>query len=114
VTVKVSHTEMKRRRAAALAESWQERLIVAEPKPGWEDWAACRGLPVRWFYGQQNDGGRARAICAQCPVRLSCLGAARHTEEHERWTNRVYGVRGGLTVAQRVNVYRRMAREVAA
>ena len=100
----VDHRVMKRRRAAALVESWQARLEVAVERPGWSDLAACRGATDVMFPTCGGDVGAAVAVCMSCPVRLSCLGAARNDE---LCAPEIFGVRGGLTPPERSRVYER-------
>jgi len=107
-------------RASARIDAWQERLHVAVPRAGWLRHAACRGLtalmfpPARTAGRPPRSGARqhpaevaALAVCAGCPVRLACLGEARQLEVDAPYTD-VHGIRGGLTVDQRVRVYRRI------
>jgi hypothetical protein len=85
----------------------------------WYDRAACADLPGAWFFdaiwepGEEVDAAmdaealeRAERICAGCPVRVDCHVAAL-TEEGGAAENRRYGVRGGITPAQRYSVWRR-------
>lgn len=64
----------------------------------WKDRAACRGLDVALFYGQEIDN--ARAVCEQCPVSDECLI---DTLEYERVIGKRYryGVRAGFTAQER-------------
>lgn len=86
---------------------------------GWEDRAACAGLPGSMFFGdiwpdgEEQDGpldadalARARAVCASCPVRVQCYTAAL-AEEAGAAESRRFGVRGGTTPAQRYSIWRR-------
>jgi WhiB family redox-sensing transcriptional regulator len=51
--------------------------------PDWYDHGACRGLPLSYFFGEENETDtqlispgtlhRAQQICAGCPVRAKCL-----------------------------------------
>jgi WhiB family transcriptional regulator, redox-sensing transcriptional regulator len=69
----------------------------------WQHRAACRGPESSLFfpptYAERRDErdareGRAKAICAICPVRAECLEyAVRVGEQHGIW--------GGLTEAER-------------
>jgi WhiB family transcriptional regulator, redox-sensing transcriptional regulator len=70
--------------------------------PNWLHDAACRGMELSIFYRPDNERGasarrhdlRAKAICADCPVRRSCLEWALATPEP-------YGVWGGMTPDER-------------
>lgn len=89
---------MKRRRAAAVRESWSLRATIATETPGWRTRMSCLGAQPSIFY----DGPvkAARAICEDCPTRLSCLAAA-HAEEFALGIKDIFGIRGGLTAAER-------------
>jgi hypothetical protein len=63
----------------------------------WHDRAACRGLDTDLWFGQAHQIGTALKVCAGCPVRAECL---HECLTHELPTYR-YGVRGGLTAADR-------------
>lgn len=70
-----------------------------EPKPmRWADSAACVGLdPVLFFpprEGPNSGTSAAKAVCAQCPVRLECLDWALTYNENT-------GVWGGLSAGER-------------
>lgn len=61
--------------------------------------AACRHLPVSWWYptkasGQDNHGRLAKSICATCPVRGACLQGAIERGEP-------YGIHGGAGEGRR-------------
>jgi hypothetical protein len=63
----------------------------------WEDLAACRGRTAL-FYAEDSFSARlAVAVCARCRVRAECLADAVAVE----LVTGVYGVRGGLTPAER-------------
>jgi WhiB family redox-sensing transcriptional regulator len=56
---------------------------------------ACRGLPPGTMHPTDRDGERqAKAVCAACPVRTTCLKHALDNREE-------YGVWGGCTEAER-------------
>lgn len=97
---------MRRRRRDALVESWRLRLGVATARPGWRELAACRGVDIGVMFCDDGNVWPALALCATCPVRLSCLGAARLEESDE--PHLVSGVRGGLTAPQRAATYREL------
>lgn len=60
----------------------------------WLDEAACRNIPIKEvnkiFFS--NSPGKARAICAECPVVAQCLKAGETSP---------YGVFGGKTPRER-------------
>ncbi|MCA1832008.1 MAG: WhiB family transcriptional regulator [Actinomycetota bacterium] len=61
----------------------------------WQSRAACRGVDADVFFpAADEDPVVAKAVCAQCPVRIACLGfAIEHAEK--------YGIWGGLTERER-------------
>jgi len=67
----------------------------------WRDRAACRGVDPDVYYPvSEEDAGVAKAICAECPVRETCLEYALANRERD-------GVWGGATERER----RRMIRQ---
>lgn len=87
------------------------------PREGWQHQALClqlceqRGVDPNVWFPEPPDRGRgprdlegdahaAKAVCRRCPVRLPCLQAALVGAER-------YGIWGGLTYAQRVEVAKR-------
>ncbi len=96
-------------RTTVLAREF-ERVLRAEGPGVWSAFAACRGLGDVMF----PDGDEcspvyrrgaeiARAVCAGCPARASCLGHALTAGED-------HGVWGGTTPEER-RAMRRRARE---
>ena len=67
-------------------------------QPRWRRDAACRGHAALFFASDDVSERIALSVCAGCSVRLRCLAEAL-TEEADSW--RCFGVRGGLTAAQR-------------
>ena len=74
----------------------------------WLDGAACRGMNAQLFFGPEGEKGqdreiraaKAKAICAQCPVREQCLDYAfRNSIKHGIW--------GGLNNEERTRERRR-------
>jgi WhiB family transcriptional regulator, redox-sensing transcriptional regulator len=63
----------------------------------WRDAAACRGRLDVWYSAEPFEQQVAVAVCRRCPVRTACLAEA-FAEERPGF---VFGVRGGLTAAQR-------------
>jgi len=67
----------------------------------WRDQAACRGLDTAIFFPSSDvEAGAAKAVCATCPVRDSCLEWALGTRQED-------GVWGGLTDTERRRLRRR-------
>ncbi len=81
---------------------------------GWQTHGACIGQPERWFF--PNGGGtnathaynKGRQVCAHCPVRNRCLTEAMRMEGwlDAQWR---FGLWGGLTPGERVELMRRTA-----
>ena len=64
----------------------------------WREEALCAQTDHTIFFPQVGaNATAARKICAACPVRAACLSDAL---AHRDWS---YGVRGGMTPAQRRN-----------
>lgn len=64
-----------------------------EPQP-WADQAICAGIGGDEFFPEKNlNGGRAKRICMNCPVRLPCLQYA--LDNHE------WGIWGGTSDMER-------------
>lgn len=67
----------------------------------WRDRGRCRGADPEIFYPDYDDEGlEAKAVCASCPVRETCLEHALNARER-------LGVWGGYTEKER----RRMLRQ---
>lgn len=65
----------------------------------WRDYAACKGADPQVFFverGHANDIGKAKAICATCIVRPSCLKYALSLHERD-----AIGIWGGTTQEER-------------
>lgn len=61
----------------------------------WQDLGACRGASgVDFFSEEPAEIGRAKAVCATCPVKVECLEYAKDNGEED-------GVWGGLTPHER-------------
>lgn len=74
-----------------------------ETTDDWQTLAGCRGADATLFFSplvtetkQEKDAreAKAKAICADCPVRAQCLDFALHTRES-------YGIWGGLNETER-------------
>ncbi|SDM47189.1 Lsr2 protein [Streptomyces sp. cf386] len=70
---------------------------AARDAADWRLRAACRGQDTEQWFGQIHEIGAALAICARCPVRDMCL----YECMREEVPSYRYGVRGGLTAADR-------------
>ena len=71
----------------------------------WSDQANCKGMDTDIFFpevfGDQQNGliwAQAKAVCAECPVRMDCL---KSELAHEAVSGRRNGVWGGLTPKER-------------
>lgn len=82
---------------------------------GWQDAAACAGLPLDLFFGpegeqQHEKPGReaaAKAVCVHCPVRAACLDDA--------LTRGIrFGVFGGTSEDERRAMRRNYVRQLGA
>jgi WhiB family redox-sensing transcriptional regulator len=74
--------------------------------PAWASEAACLAHDPEAWFGDLTSQQHAKAICADCPVRVSCLAHALTEGEDE-------GVWGGLDPAERRTLrraHRRAAR----
>jgi WhiB family transcriptional regulator, redox-sensing transcriptional regulator len=70
----------------------------------WRDEAACLGLDATVFYPADDDeADDARAVCAQCAVRVQCLEYALERREKD-------GVWGGATERDRRRIIRQRRR----
>ncbi len=73
----------------------------------WAQTAACTGLESTIFYpATDEEADTAKAVCAECPVRMDCLEHAIMRREHN-------GVWGGATEKERQRIIRRRRRERA-
>lgn len=88
--------------------------IVRLPQPltdlwDWQRHAACRNLDSSMFFHPDGERGvkrqrredRAKAICADCPVRAECLDHSLRVEEP-------YGIWGGVDEIERQARRRRL------
>ncbi len=107
--------------SAPSPDPWAGREAVLDPSSrqdgassSWQTRAACTGQPEEWFF---PDGGGSAAtaryrkgqqVCAHCPVRARCLGEAIRMEGwlDAQWR---FGLWGGLTPGERVELIRRTA-----
>lgn len=87
---------------AATPTDWRRR-----PEPlttTWEHRSACFNRPQEWWDGDDATlTERARAMCRSCPVLDQCLRERMQDEGQTAWHR--YGVRGGLTGAQRIQLF---------
>jgi len=80
-----------------------EALAIGELS--WQDYANCRGADADLFFPERGASTRkAKAICAQCEVRVDCLDFAIRNGEK-------FGIWGGMSERERRRV--RRARTVA-
>ena len=71
------------------------RVLWKPPDPFWANQAACRQHPdVNFFPGRGEDSTAAKAICATCSVRDTCLEVALRNVEK-------FGVWGGTSEKER-------------
>jgi WhiB family redox-sensing transcriptional regulator len=88
-----------------------------QPRPSWawQDDAACHGEDLILFFSPDGERQperdrrerKAKAICAQCPVRNECLDYALSRPEK-------YGTGGGLNEDERASERRRRQRRTTA
>lgn len=85
----------------ARAADWRDRALCALP--------ANRGID--WFPHPTDAQGiaKAKAVCADCPVRQACLDSALLEEGAQHRENR-HGIRGGLDGQARRSAYERANR----
>ena len=81
-----------------------QRGYVMSRDLSWRTNGACNGLdPSIFFPDSEENAGEAIAICAECPVRISCLEQARALREKD-------GVWGGATDRERRRLIRQRRR----
>ena len=65
------------------------------PRPDWFVDAGCRGVDPDLFFTERGEHtGDAKAVCAECPVRVECLELALSTREK-------FGIWGGASERER-------------
>jgi len=70
----------------------------------WRELGACRGLDPEVFFPETDEeADEAKAICAECPVRVACL-------EHALARREKVGVWGGTTERERRRIVRQRRR----
>ena len=87
------------------------------PKPVIDNWqwqfeGACRSLPTEMFFHPEGERGprrrarenAAKAVCATCPVLAACRAHALASQEP-------YGIWGGLTEDERLEIISRASRQ---
>jgi WhiB family redox-sensing transcriptional regulator len=82
--------------------------VEAPELTSWRDLAACREtLDVDFFPSPEDEVaiGRAKAVCAVCPVVAACLEYALQTRQSD-------GVWGGQTPRERVKLRRQWLEQV--
>jgi len=69
----------------------------------WQEHAACRGIEAEIFFPiSDEEAGPAKAICSACDVERDCLLFSLQNRER-------YGVWGGVTEKERIEMVRRGA-----
>jgi WhiB family redox-sensing transcriptional regulator len=89
--------------------------VLPRPSLGWQDAAACHDENLILFFGPDGERQpereirerKAKAVCAECPVRAECLNYALSRPEK-------YGVWGGLNEEERAAERRRRMRRANA
>ena len=79
----------------------------------WRDRAACRDKPASWWIGDlhTDESLLARTLCAGCPVRAECAGAAlAYLDEDPR---KLTGIWAGVVVHTRTSNPRTKLRRLA-
>ncbi len=83
------------------------RLLVGPAGNGreaWRDEALCREVDAELFFPERGGSVReAKRVCASCPVRAECLDWAITHDQR-------YGVWGGLTPNERMQLHRHRGR----
>ena len=70
----------------ALLQGAPERALRASIEYRWQDGAVCASAdPEQWFPDKGGSVRLARAVCASCPVRRSCLASALLFAEDGIW-----------------------------
>jgi WhiB family transcriptional regulator, redox-sensing transcriptional regulator len=93
----------------------RQSAVLPRPNWGWQDAAACREEDLILFFGPDGERQpereirerKAKAVCADCPVRVECLNYALSRPEK-------YGVWGGLNEEERAAERRRRMRRANA
>lgn len=67
-------------------------------RPPWVRWAACRGQVTLFYDSSPAAQAVAQGVCGRCGVRAACLADVLASEAALQFR---FGVRGGLTAAQR-------------
>lgn len=82
----------------------------------WHQEAACVGHPVDWWFPTEADRSAerwdaGRLVCRSCPVREQCLAESLQ-DEAGKPRSLLFGMRGGLSPAQRERVSRGLPAEL--
>jgi protein-arginine kinase activator protein McsA len=51
------------------------QIVVERQTQAWREYAACKGLPVRWWFTERGENlltKHAVSVCERCPVRSEC------------------------------------------
>ncbi|MCX5197190.1 WhiB family transcriptional regulator [Streptomyces sp. NBC_00249] len=87
-----------------------------EPQPNWAASAKCATVDPEVMYPGPNDGAAyktARDLCDVCPVLAECFADVMAYEGNATAKYR-YGIRAGLTPAERANRHTRSRKQAAA
>ena len=92
----------------------RQTAVLPRPNWGWQDSAACRGEDLMLFFGPDGERQperdirerKAKAVCANCPIRVQCLDWAIATRAD-------YGIWGGVDFERETDVVRRRRREAS-
>lgn len=90
-----------------------DEVVDDQAVVNWRDHAACKSCSPELFFPAGTTGAAfdeitaAKAVCAVCPVQTACLRFALAT-------NQAYGIWGGTTEDERVQIKRLSRRPPAA
>jgi hypothetical protein len=83
-----------------------EIFRLYDPMP-WVEEAACKDSPVEWFFPKKGgQSGKAKEVCATCPVIEDCLYYAIENSE-------IWGIWGGMHYRERLAFARTLKEDVA-
>jgi hypothetical protein len=77
---------------------WDDLERLMFDRPGWHDYAMCKGSGNLFFSDDGEEVEQARAICRTCPVQPECADAGVR-EKHGVW--------GGISATERRQSRRR-------
>lgn len=83
---------------------FQKDVFLMMKSQAWREQGLCKGVDPEIFYPvSDEDGDEAKAICADCPVRIQCLEYALIARERD-------GIWGGCTERERRRIIRQRRR----